>query len=402
MSKRNKQSQKRLNSLILLIAFTAILLIVSTYAWFSTQNDVYLTGLEGKVEVAKGLQISLDAEKWGQTVDISDASLTEANAITNINDYIVSSTGMIPVSCDGTFDASSTGLTMVQGEFADNKIKNVAAADEATSGKYYAFDMFLLNTSNSDAVSDDLLLNFGSSVVPTNVYATNSGTGLENSVRVGFALASGTAGISSAGFPSQSDILTATVTGSGASTIKKTSIWEPNADSHITAIYKNKRLISLNNSTNSTNTLFGAFTFGENAANTAGAGYQFVSFGESTQIPTFAVARKADGNYGSGTDHVISNVYQWEGNADLAEQKTVKTAKDKNSVSAKETVNLTTVAETPANFTIKANAVSRVRVYVWLEGQDVDAQNVASFGGKLHVDMGLEKSATSNTSDNSF
>ena len=42
-----RNSRKRLNALILLVAFTAILLIVSTYAWFSTQKNVTLSGLHG-------------------------------------------------------------------------------------------------------------------------------------------------------------------------------------------------------------------------------------------------------------------------------------------------------------------------------------------------------------------
>lgn len=71
--KENNQrnSRKKLNALILLVAFTAILLIVSTYAWFSTQKNVTLSGLEGKVNVAEGLQISLDALNWANSIDLS-------------------------------------------------------------------------------------------------------------------------------------------------------------------------------------------------------------------------------------------------------------------------------------------------------------------------------------------
>ena len=45
--KNQRNSRKRLNSLILLVAFTAVMLIVSTYAWFSAQRDVKLGGLIG-------------------------------------------------------------------------------------------------------------------------------------------------------------------------------------------------------------------------------------------------------------------------------------------------------------------------------------------------------------------
>lgn len=48
-----KNSKRRLNSLILLVAFTAIMLIVSTYAWFSTQKTVSISNLTGTVKVAE-------------------------------------------------------------------------------------------------------------------------------------------------------------------------------------------------------------------------------------------------------------------------------------------------------------------------------------------------------------
>ena len=67
-----QEAKKRLNALILLVAFTAILLIVSTYAWFSTQKNVTLSGLHGKVNVAEGLQISLDALNWANEIDLSN------------------------------------------------------------------------------------------------------------------------------------------------------------------------------------------------------------------------------------------------------------------------------------------------------------------------------------------
>ena len=80
-----RNSRKRLNSLILLVAFTAVMLIVSTYAWFSTQKNVTLGGLEGKVNVAEGLQISLDALNWKNEIDLSDAGIAAYFAQTNTN-----------------------------------------------------------------------------------------------------------------------------------------------------------------------------------------------------------------------------------------------------------------------------------------------------------------------------
>ena len=73
MEKRTKESSKRINSLILLIAFTAIMLIVSTYAWFTSQKDVTLSNLRGTVEVVENMEISLDAKEWSNFIDLTDA-----------------------------------------------------------------------------------------------------------------------------------------------------------------------------------------------------------------------------------------------------------------------------------------------------------------------------------------
>ena len=68
---KQKNSKRRLNSLILLVAFTAIMLIVSTYAWFSTQKTVSISNLTGTVKVAEGLEISLDANAWSQEISVN-------------------------------------------------------------------------------------------------------------------------------------------------------------------------------------------------------------------------------------------------------------------------------------------------------------------------------------------
>lgn len=54
--KKNEQKNKRksISYLVFVIALTAILLVMSTYAWFSTQRDVTITGLTGEVKVAEG------------------------------------------------------------------------------------------------------------------------------------------------------------------------------------------------------------------------------------------------------------------------------------------------------------------------------------------------------------
>ena len=82
MENNQRNSRKRLNSLILLVAFTAVMLIISTYAWFSTQKNVTIQGLKGVVNVAEGLQISLDASHWVNSIDFDHFEQTSASSWT--------------------------------------------------------------------------------------------------------------------------------------------------------------------------------------------------------------------------------------------------------------------------------------------------------------------------------
>ena len=147
MSKRKNESKKRINSLILLIAFTAILLIVSTYAWFSTQKDVSITNLQG--------QVSMDAVKWGQVIDLADGDLRTKGWTGNKNvepkDY------MNPLSTTGVLTAENTGLALFKGDHTDGiKLSAIQAVSETSdNGKvndgFFAFDIFLKNATKVDA-----------------------------------------------------------------------------------------------------------------------------------------------------------------------------------------------------------------------------------------------------------
>jgi len=49
---------------IILLLLTAIFLVVSTYAWFTTNITVRVDTLDIYVEAGEGLQISLDGLYW--------------------------------------------------------------------------------------------------------------------------------------------------------------------------------------------------------------------------------------------------------------------------------------------------------------------------------------------------
>ena len=384
MSKRTKESKKRISALVLLIAFTAILLITSIYAWFSTQKDVTITNLTGKVEVAETLEISLDAEEWGHEIDVSDANLAGANHKAWSATANVVPEYLIPASTTGTYTGTNAynegTLTLYRGESpTTKKLTNIAAVTESSTNAdttgYYAFDIFLRDTTNTEKTGYDastattLQLNSNSSCV-ISASGGNAGFGLENCVRVGFALMDATVPDTTIEKTDITDALCANTV-----KVKDVAIWEPYSNAHTTYIVRSNNKLNYTTINN--------------------------TFAASTQFKTFAVNGQV-----TGSSSVIDNIYDWN-QADtygLSIQNTVQTtqttAAGANYVKGqnKEGVqNLTSVNDTTARFKITPNKISRIRVYLWLEGQDVDCTNWATHGGSVTLNIGLIKEATVGT-----
>ena len=113
-------------------------------------------------------------------------------------------------------------------------------------------------------------------------------------------------------------------------------------------------------------------------------------------IPTYALTT-------ASKNKTYADLYNWDGttNASLKKQISLQTdtgataaVKNLISVSSPET-SIYTKSPTGnvKQFQIKKNTIVRLRMYVWLEGQDPDCVNYASHGGGVEVDLGLIKGA---------
>lgn len=395
--KENNQrnSRKKLNALILLVAFTAILLIVSTYAWFSTQKNVTLSGLEGKVNVAEGLQISLDALNWANSIDLSktedyfaqtnkDLQLdgTEGKEKMSLEHPYANRTNIIPGEL---LPASTTAneeegigladLNFYRGENTEGiklAVGNTALTNDKTSG-FYAIDFFLQNSSAATATKNDILQLTGNSVVSLKT-TSKATTGLQNTLRVAFAIfdydTAKATQVTVNETPNQSQILEAT-TGAGRK-ITNVAIWEPNASG-------------------------AALKEGGEPAGTGDA------------IATYALTKKALST-SADTTKEIADIYNWDTaatTAGLARQFTLQTPntgvshttgagvdKNINYDDQQGAVKLVSAKDGKADFSIEPGKYVRMRMYIWLEGQDVDCINYASLGGNVKIDVGLSKPGT--------
>ena len=385
-SKRNKRKSE-MNAMFFIILLAAVMFIISTYAWFSTQKNVSITNLQGTVQVAEGLEISLDAKNWSNGIVLG----TEEGQLSIMdNAYVghhnISPSEMLPVSTLGLVSGSMTDLKMLRGKITNSTmLENITETKESVTEPtsleypgYFAFDVFLKNDSKDTSHDDILQLNYDSSLELLDSSKTT--TGLQNTARVAFAKYSGTSDT----IADQDTILKETAgTGVGAATVNITdvAIWEPNSNTHVDYIVENNNKVTWS--------VADASAYATKLLKDGKKG-----FDTNTQLPTYALKDSSVGN-------TINDIYKWDGSeSQIAKQYTLQTkltSKESTSVdyALEDGVqNLVSTKDGTTEFGISPSRISRIRIYVWLEGQDVDCINWASHGGGIKVNIGLVKGST--------
>ena len=363
-SKKNKKKSE-MNAMFFIILLALVIFIISTYAWFSTQRNVSITNLNGTVEVAEGLEISLDAENWSNGLVLGD----EEGQLDIIDDayegnHNIKPTEMLPVSTLGLAGSNRTDLLMLRGTLNNSiQLNNIQKMDEEETNSemttypgYFAFDVFLKNSSRQDDLDDTLQLNYDSSLEI--METEKSTTGLQNTARVAFAKYAGTSDT----MADAATILKETAgIGVGGSPVYITdvAIWEPNSNDHVDYVVQNNNKVT-------------------------GVG---ANFNATTQMDTYALT---DSSVGQS----IADIYKWDGTERLVQKQnvlqTTKTSTEDYSI-AEGVQNLVSTSDGTTDFGIAPNKICRLRIYVWLEGQDVDCINYASHGGGVKVNIGLVK-----------
>lgn len=237
-----KEKKRSLRAILLILLIVAVILIGSTYAWFISNNTAKVSTLNVKIETVEGLQISVDASNWKSTItneDILGAGATYSGAVNQLPSILkpVSSAGAgyITNSKQDMYTVNAMDTTSTN---ADDVGRKVIVAEKATdvmgeTGQYITFDVFLNLQSGS---AKDLYLTRSSGVKWDEERAKNDNDsayqkdkGLQNATRISFL-----------------------VMKNGESTDEKTAqgwtysegtsqfiLWEPNADQHTTAAIEN-------------------------------------------------------------------------------------------------------------------------------------------------------------------
>ena len=384
MKQRNKKHEKRVKKLAVGTALCALILGVSTYAWFIGMKTVNVSSFDISIATTESLSLSLNGTDWDDTVTINETNYNDASYVGNTNSW--GGDGLIPLSTVGAMDKDTSklimfekgSLTATEGGYRlmSSRMNNSAGAE--VDG-YVAFDLFIKNLSgeeyyaNYDPLNEEAIYLTPESKVSASTNGGEQNTGIENSVRVAFAQV----GRVKADTVDTTAITGINCSGSNGSTKicdqRNAQIWEPNDTKHVENAINwynascKKRIADDVFDDASYNGACGAVSDGT-------AYHTYVVSGVIDETDTVDVYDGAD--YNGYTDS-ISPV--------AADGKLV----DLDTFTDTEK-NLQGV-ERPTFMTLAPNSITKVRVYVYIEGQDVDNYDFASLGKKISVAFGFTK-----------
>lgn len=342
---KEKRSKKRLILLLLLLIITGVMLSTATYAWFTSNRTVTVEDIDVNVAASGGIQISVDGTSWKSIItnqDLADAHTTYAAATNQIpsvlkpvstaakslsNGYLSMWLGTVSTSETPTNKGEYILSTEDVSTVADNS--NSGAAN-GTNGHFVMFDLFIrLDDNGSDAMP--LYLTDGSNVT---FKSGGSDLGTQNAARVAF--------INEGNIATGSEL-----TAIQALTTTETSniyVWEPNYDTHTTTGIANA--YSYYNSTEQGN----AYT----AANAKTQVPYFGTIAEVTTAEDVLLSKANATNNASKFAAITPGIATTAAWADGTDYKQL--------------------------FNLTPNTITKVRVYFWVEGQDIDCENNASGG----------------------
>ena len=159
MQGKNKKNNRRAKSLILFCAFTAIVLTVSTYAWFIGMRTVNVAAFDVEIQATESLMLSLDGKKWSNTVYISKDTLNDVSYTGHTNSW--GGEGLIPMSTVGAMDEAASRMVLFEKSshtataggyrLMSSRVNNFTNGEgtiDPEQKDYVAFDLFVRNTTS--------------------------------------------------------------------------------------------------------------------------------------------------------------------------------------------------------------------------------------------------------------
>ena len=378
MKKRDKKHERRVRKLGVATALCAIILGVSTYAWFIGMKTVNVSSFDISIASTESLMLSLDGETWDYEVNINEENYDTASYDGNTNSW--GGEGLVPISTTGAMSPDTSRLIMFEKgsltataggyRLMASQVDNTTAETDG----YVAFDLFIKNFSgeeyyaNYDPQNEEAIYLTTESTVGEEAKA-----GIENSVRVAFAQV----GRVEADTEDPGTITGIDCAGTGGSTKicdqRDAQVWEPNDTKHV------QNAINWYNESCEKRT-------GDSVMDEGSYAGACGTVSDGTAYSTYVVSGEID-----ETDTV--DVYDGEDYNSYTKSISPTAADGK-------LVDLDTFTDTEKNLqgvdrptfmTLAPNSITKVRVYVYIEGQDIDNYDFASLGKKISVAFGFTK-----------
>lgn len=423
---KDKRKNKKIKHLIAFCSLSSFIFIVATYAWFIGMRQVNVSSFEIEIASTDSLLLSLDGSKWDTTVTINKENFKTVSYTGNVNNWAgigtnEKNTGLKPISSIGEMDSTSSTMKMFEKgsmtatpggyRLLASRIHNYETNDDyagainaqgfnTENGGYIAFDLFVRNFSGQAYYSENDTLNEEAIYLTTDSEVTVgenggvSGTGIENSVRVGFAQIGRVDGKTTkvetiTGITCSN---TAEGTGENAKPIvtgicRTAQIWEPNDKAHVAAAISyydtscRKRPAAVSPATDPTDiTLASSYTTDATEGKCA-------TIGLTDAKSTYAIRRVVN---------VADKVDVYDGAQYNGYTATTKTTNDGNQPLYEydyftDTEKNLTGMNRPTFMTLAPNSITKIRVYVWIEGQDIDNYDFASIGKQINIGFGFTK-----------
>lgn len=313
MEKEKKRTRRKL---FIPLFFSTILMITTTYAWFSANRMVSIESLNVHVQADGGIEVSTNAIDWKQVVTVQDIMDARTKYGTSVNQIPYQ---MIPVSTGGNisngkmemFYGNATNDESTDVILVANRTVETESFGEESSGEFIAFDVFFRVKANKELYVDK------SSTIE---YTGQSTPGIENAVRLAF-INEG----SSADTPSISQ---------GLNNASSSIIWEPNYDVH-------------------------------------------TEYGVSHARDIYGITTSQSGAAILPYDGVISDITAANNVLVGSANSTIYPGMFK-----RVNVGISTPKTGMTNQKILdlSPSVTKLRIYMWIEGQDVDCEDNASYG----------------------
>ncbi len=396
MKKRNNKHESRVKKLIVICALCGIILTVSTYAWFIGMKTVNVSSFDVKIAAIDSLSLSLDGITWSDTVEINEDNYNTVNTSNNTNSW--GGDGLVPMSSVGKIDKTTSRLIMFEkGSFTEtpggyrimaSQVTNTTVGNPEQRG-YVAFDLFIKNLSGNEYYPENNVLNEEAIyMTPESAVTVSStgkaNTGIENSVRVAFAqigrvIATNTTQVQITGIDCNGagDIDSDVVTDPSIVTSicdRDATIWEPNDTKHV------------DNAINWYNESCKKRTAADLTLESSYSAEACSTVEDGTFVPTYAVSGVID--YSDQVD--LYDGTEYNGYTTSIAQ-TATTGKLYAYDTFTDTEKMYEGTKRPEFISLAPNSITKVRVYIYLEGQDVDNYDFASLGRSITVAFGLTK-----------